>query len=120
MLSLMEDQKGFKRVTAWKKSMLLCREVYELCLLFPANEIYSLSNQMKRSSVSIPSNIAEGYRRKSSKEYTHFLSIAIGSAAELETQLLIANDVFSVNVDDQLRLVTEIQKLLYVMIRNQK
>jgi len=71
---------------------------------------------MRRSSVSIPSSIAEGYRRKSRNEYVHFLSIAAGSAAELETQLILCSDVFSSDVSDALSLLEEVQKMLSTMI----
>lgn len=71
---------------------------------------------MKRAAISIPSNIAEGYRRNGVKEYVQFLGIAQGSAAELETQLILANDLFKVDVGEALALVVEVQKMLAVLI----
>ena len=65
-------------------------EIYRLTDLFPKSEIYGLTNQMRRSAVSIPSNIAEGYNRKHRQEYIQFIRIAFGSGAELETQIIIA------------------------------
>lgn len=81
--------RGYKELIVWQKSMDLVDEIYELIKLLPKEEMYALSNQMRRSVVSVPSNIAEGYERNSTKEYLQFLSIAKSSRAELETQLYI-------------------------------
>ena len=81
--------KSFRDLIVWQKSIDLVVEVYQLIKRLPKEEIYSLSNQMRRSSVSIPSNIAEGQQRKTTKEFVNFLSIAKGSNAELQTQLVI-------------------------------
>lgn len=70
--------------------MELAEEVYKLCTEFPRNEVYGLTSQLQRAAVSIPSNIAEGQARNSSKEFNHFLGIARGSLAELETQIMLA------------------------------
>lgn len=70
--------------------MRLAEEVYRLSARFPKHEIYGLASQLQRSAVSLPSNIAEGHGRNSSKEFNHFLGIALGSLAELETQLILA------------------------------
>ncbi len=79
-----------KDLDAWKEGMELVVDVYKLTELFPKTEQYGLTSQIQRAAVSIPSNIAEGSGRKSSKENIRFLSFALGSLAELETQLLIA------------------------------
>ncbi len=79
-----------KNLDIWKRSMNLVLDIYTLTQTFPSYERYGLSSQMRRAAVSIPSNIAEGAARKSSKELKQFLHISIGSLAELETQLLIA------------------------------
>jgi four helix bundle protein len=71
--------------------MLLAKMVYQVAGFFPSNEQYGLTSQIKRAVVSIPSNIAEGAGRGSDKEFAHFLSIALGSAFELETQIILAN-----------------------------
>ena len=81
---------GYRELKVWQSAMLLAEEVYRLCGILPKQEIYGLTSQLKRSSVSIPSNIAEGQGRNSPKEFHHFLGIALGSLAELETQLLLA------------------------------
>lgn len=81
---------SYKDLIVWQKSMDLVVEVYALTEKFPKSEMYGLTSQMRRSSISIPSNIAEGRRRGSRKDYRHFLTIAYGSGAELETQVEIA------------------------------
>jgi len=81
---------SYKDLIYWQRSMDLVVAVYELTSKFPKSEIFGLTSQMKRCSISIPSNIAEGRRRGSRKEYRHFLVIAYASGAELETQIEIA------------------------------
>ena len=81
--------KNFKELIVWQKAIQLVVSVYDLVKEFPKSEMFALSDQMRRAVVSIPSNIAEGYERNSVKEYVHFLTIARGSKAELETQLHI-------------------------------
>ena len=83
--------KDFKDLLVWQKGMDLVCEIYRLTKLLPKEEIYGLCNQMQRAAVSVPSNIAEGQSRTSTKEFVQFLSIAKASNAELETQLLICN-----------------------------
>ena len=83
----------YKDLTVWKKSMELVKEVYMLTKKLPKEETYGLSNQMRRAAVSIPSNIAEGQSRNSTKEFIQFLNISAGSNAELFTHLLICGRV---------------------------
>lgn len=98
--------------------MELVDEIYKLTKTFPSEEKFGLTSQMRRCAVSIPSNIAEGYKRKSIGEYLRFLNIADASAAELETQLLIAkNNHLSLNYDLGESLLIEVQKMLFVLIR---
>jgi four helix bundle protein len=80
----------FKNLEIWKQSRIFCSEVYATTSTFPAEEKFGLINQLRRASVSIPSNIAEGSSRSSNKDFSRFLEIAIGSAYEVETQLLIS------------------------------
>lgn len=82
---------SYKDLIVWQRAMDVVIEVYKLVKLLPKEETYALSDQMRRSAVSIPSNIAEGQGRNSTKEYLQFLSIAKGSICELETQLIICN-----------------------------
>lgn len=80
----------YKDLTVWQKSIELVTEMYHLTNSFPKSELFGLTSQMKRAAISIPSNIAEGFTRKSRLEYLHFIRIAFSSGAELETQLFIA------------------------------
>ncbi|MBA3723437.1 MAG: four helix bundle protein [Candidatus Levybacteria bacterium] len=85
--------KSYKELIVWQKSILLVKEVFILTNMFPNSELYGITAQMRRAAVSIPSNIAEGYGRKSRKEYSQACSIAYGSSLELETQLIIAKQL---------------------------
>lgn len=84
--------KSYTELEVWTQSRVLVNDVYELSKKFPKKEVFGLTSQMRRSSISIPSNIAEGCGRSSTKETIHFLFIARGSLYELETQLFLAND----------------------------
>jgi len=91
---------SFKELTVWQNAYRLALEVYRITCALPSSEQYGLASQMKRASVSIPSNITEGYKRQSRKEYLQFLSIASGSAGELETQLLLSKDLGFLDIED--------------------
>lgn len=111
--------KTYKELIVWQKSIQLVKEVYILTKDFPNSEIYGLTSQMRRAAVSIPSNIAEGYGRKSSKSYAQFYSIAFGSALELETQLIIAKELkLSLNskFESSEKLLEEVCKMLNSML----
>lgn len=82
-----KHSKGFRDLIAWQKAMDLAELVYQITKNFPSEEKYGIISQMRRSAVSIPSNIAEGQIRNSKKEFTQFISIALGSCAELATQI---------------------------------
>src|SRR3989344_312064 len=98
--------------------MALVSLSYQIVEKLPSRETYALSNQITRAAVSIPSNIAEGYRRNGTLEYIQFCGIASGSAAELETQLLIVKDVYKLpKTSEALLLTTEVQKMLYALIK---
>lgn len=88
-----EKSRTFRDLRVWKLSIDFVKEIYKLTNRFPNSEIYSLTTQIRRSAVSIPSNIAEGQGRNSRKEFRQFLSIAVGSLAELETQSIIAKEI---------------------------
>ncbi|MBD2184451.1 four helix bundle protein [Aerosakkonema funiforme] len=81
---------SYRDLKVWQVGMEIADQIYQLTDSFPKHEIYGLSSQMQRAAVSIPSNIAEGHARNSTKEFLHHISIAQGSLAELETQLIIA------------------------------
>jgi len=102
----------------WKRSVELVQELYQEIGKLPQDEIYGLSSQMKRAAISIPSNIAEGQSRKNLKEFLQFLRIAYGSAAELETQIIITKNVFpKINLIKSGFILEEVQKMLNVLIR---
>lgn len=86
----MDEIKSFRDLRIWQKSMYLVEKIYETTANFPKIETYGLISQMQRAVVSIPSNIAEGHRRRHNKEYRQFLNISPGSCGELETQIEIA------------------------------
>jgi four helix bundle protein len=92
------DMKSYKELEVWKKGIDLSLLVYKLSKSFPSEEKFGLTSQLRRCSVSIPSNIAEGWGRGSTREYIHFLQIARGSLMELETQMIIA---FKLNYFDE-------------------
>ncbi len=114
----MRGNNTYRDLIVWQKSMDLVEEVYRLTRLLPDEERYALSLQMRRSVVSIPSNIAEGQSRKGDKEFLNFLSYAIGSKSELETQLLICCklDYFSEKeIEKSMSLCDEISKMIYAI-----
>lgn len=89
----MGEIKSYKDLLIWQKGIKIVCLVYPLVKSFPQEELYALTSQIKRASVSIPSNIAEGYGRNTDKSFSHFLDISRGSLFEIETQLLIANEL---------------------------
>jgi len=90
----MEDKiRSFRDLKVWKRGIELVKEVYKIVKDFPKEEQFGLTSQMKRAAVSIPSNIAEGFRRRYAKEHKQFLNISLGSCAELETQIFIAKEL---------------------------
>ena len=89
-MEVLVDMRPHEKLEAWSKSVDFVVEVYEATELFPKEEKFGLTSQIRRAAVSVPANIAEGAARQSSKEFSHFLSNSQGSASELETELLIA------------------------------
>lgn len=89
----MSGIKSYKELLIWQKGIKIVVLVYKLSKSFPKEEIFALSSQIKRASVSIPSNIAEGFGRQTDKSFNHFLNISRGSLNELETQLIIAKEL---------------------------
>lgn len=115
----MKENVGYKNLAVWKKSVELVVAVYKLTGGFPETERFGLVSQMRRAAVSIPSNITEGSRRKSKKEFSHFLSIAFGSGAELETQTEIVKRLSFGKQTDHLAcgdLLLEVMKMLNKMV----
>ncbi len=104
----MEKIKNFKELRIWQKGIEIVKDVYSMTKDFPKEELYGLTSQMRRSAISIPSNIAEGFKRFHDKEYKQFLHITLGSAAELETQIIISKEL---NFIDQEKLDNILEKL---------
>ncbi|WP_395803337.1 four helix bundle protein [Daejeonella sp.] len=107
---------NLKELKIWKKAIDLAVEVYQVTSLFPLEEKYGLTSQIRRAAVSISSNIAEGAGRNSEKEFKHFLGIANGSSYELQTQLFISNKLSLINNEDLEKLnhcIDELQKMNY-------
>ena len=110
--------KGHKDLDVWKKSMSLVEEIYKLTVSFPANEMYGLTSQIKRAAVSVPSNIAEGSGRKGDKEFIQFLYISLGSVAEVETQVLLAQRLGFIEENELiLKDIEDIKQMLNGLIR---
>lgn len=107
--------KTYKELIVWQKSILLANEVFILTKSFPPSELYGLVQQIRRAVVSIPSNIAEGYGRKSPNEYAHFISVAYGSALEVETQLILSRELVMTKKEEfskSTALLEEVLKML--------
>jgi four helix bundle protein len=103
--------KSYKELIVWQKAMVLVRDIYSITKLFPREELYGLASQLRRASVSIPSNVAEGQARFSSKEFHHFLSNARGSLMEVETQVLIAEDLGYISREVSQQILTKTAEL---------
>ncbi len=84
---------SYRDLKVWQRSMALAKELYRLTQAFPREELYGLTCQVRRAAVSVPSNIAEGHARKSTREYLNHISIALGSLAEMETQIVLAAEL---------------------------
>ncbi len=102
----------FKELLIWKKSRVFCAEIYAITSSFPNDEKFGITNQLRRAAVSIPSNIAEGSSRNSNKDFSRFLEIAIGSAYEIETQLLIASDLGFVKSDKLETIIEQLEEII--------
>ena len=102
----------FKDLEVWKKSRLFCSEIYSTTSKFPETEKFGITNQLRRASVSIPSNIAEGSSRQSNKDFARFLQIALGSAYEIETQLLIASDLKYIEKEELNPLLKNLESII--------
>ncbi len=115
------NNKIHKELDIWKESMDLVEEIYKMIKPFPKDELYGLSSQMKRSAISIPSNIAEGAARNSRKEYIRFLHIALGSLSELETQVIISKRLNFIDTEvELLDLINKIRSKTLNFIKYQR
>ncbi len=114
---------NYKDLDVWNKSITLVEKVYVITKIFPEEEKFALTNQVRRSVISIPSNIAEGWGRKSTKDYIRFLHIALGSLYELETQLIISEKINYIKDEDLqmiVLIIKDLSKMLTGLINNLK
>jgi four helix bundle protein len=115
----MSQIKSFKDLVVWQKAIVLVTAIYKETQGFPAEERYGLTSQIRRSAVSIPSNIAEGYGRNSTGDYKRFLQVAVGSLYELQTQLEISRNIKLLNTEVHNVLfekTTELDRMFYSLI----
>ena len=111
--------RDFHKLIIWQRSHQLALKIYSISKLFPKDELFGLTSQIRRAVSSIPTNIAEGCGRASNKDFAHFLQIAIGSAAEVEYELLLAHDLNYINDDDYQALTEETVAVRKMIIKYQ-
>jgi len=117
----MEDKiRSFRDLKVWQKGIELVKEIYKTTKSFPKEEQYGLIAQMRRAAVSVPSNVAEGFRRRSRKEYKQFLSIALGSCAELETHVVIAKELSYIDAEKETALSDLIDHICRMIVNLDK
>ena len=107
---------SFRELLVWQKGIELAKAIYSLTQRFPSDERFGLISQLRRAAVSVPSNIAEGQARRSSAEFSQFISISLGSLAELETQLVITSELRIApgeQVEPLIARIHELQKMLH-------
>ncbi len=111
--------KSFKQLIVWQRAVELTIEIYKVTKKMPKCETYGLVSQMRRAAVAIPSNIAEGKKRKTRNDYLHFLRISDSSAAELETQIIISTKIYkNIDFEKSKGLLEEVQKMLVTIIKS--
>lgn len=103
---------NFRKLEIWIQSMEIVTEVYKLISEFPIDERYGLKSQIARCSISVPSNIAEGSGRTTDKEFAHFLDISLASSFELETQLILANNLFQMETNELIEKCQNLQRMI--------
>ncbi|OGF65931.1 MAG: four helix bundle protein [Candidatus Fischerbacteria bacterium RBG_13_37_8] len=112
--------KSYRELLIWQKGIILVKEIYKLTKKFPKTEKFVMSAQMQRAAISIPSNIAEGHARQYSKEFRHFLYIALGSLAELDTLLIVATElgyIFKEDLFEMRTKIEELRKMIYGIVK---
>jgi four helix bundle protein len=113
--------KNYKELQVWQKGYQLCLQIYKITKKFPKEEQYGLISQIRRAAVSVPSNIAEGYGRKTTPDYLRSLYIAYGSNCELETQIMLSRDlnyIFSNDSEKLLNEIREVERMLKALIKS--
>jgi len=111
---------GFRELEVWQKSIQLVERVYDSVSSLPQYEKYALADQLRRSAVSVPSNIAEGCSRQTTKEFIQFLYISSGSLSELETQIILIEKIYNYDVQHLYPEITSIRKMLNGLISSLK
>lgn len=112
--------KSYKDLQVWKRARLLVKHTYKITKTFPEDEKFGLISQLRRAAVSVPANIAEGFSRHGTKDYINFLSISLGSLAELETLYILSEDLGYMDATKELKGVDEMQKMLHTMRKSLK
>jgi len=107
---------SYRNQFIWQRAVQLAINCYKFTLLFPKSELYGLTSQIRRSSVSVASNIAEGYGRRSKQEYIQFLHIALGSLRELDTQLIIAKEVDLAEIELFTPILNEVEEMQSILV----
>lgn len=113
--------KNYKELKVWQKSYQLCLKVYKITAVYPGEERFGLTSQTRRSAVSVPSNIAEGYGRRTTADYIRSLYIAYGSVCELETQIMLGKDlgyIDSVEIGEITDDIQEVERMLMALIKS--
>ena len=116
-----EKLKNYKELKVWQRSYQLCLEIYKITKGFPDEEKYGITSQLRRAAVSVSSNIAEGYGRKTTPEYIQFLYIAYGSTCEMETQILLSGDLGYITTGKLEMLIEgirEVERMLKALIKS--
>lgn len=101
----------YRDLNIWKVGIELVKDIYKSTVKFPKQEMYGIVSQMRRSAISIPSNVAEGFKRYHNKEYRQFLYITLGSCAELETQVTIAKELKYIQADKEVILLEKLDHI---------
>jgi len=113
--------KSYKELKVWQKAYQLCLQIYRISKGFPKEEVFGITSQIRRASLSIPSNVAEGYGRRSRSGYIRFLNIAYGSLCELETQVLLSGDLNYLKgreFNEVQAAVLEVERMLMALIKS--
>lgn len=113
--------KNYKELKVWQKAYKLCLEVYRVSSGFPKDERFGLTSQIRKSAVSVPSNIAEGYGRKTKPDYIKFLYIAYGSICELETQIMLSGDLNYIDkafFNETMKATNEVERMLKALMNS--
>ena len=112
---------NYKELKVWQRAYRLCLGIYKLTKAFPKDEQYNLTSQIRRSAVSIPSNIAEGYGRRTTPDYIRSLYISYGSTCELETQIMLSGDLGYISEEGITKLqedIREVERMLKALIKS--